>query len=346
MLICLYLAGYVSPQSNVFFSFFALGAPFIYLLNILLLLYWIYRWRVWAIVIAIPLLGGIGGIGNFIQLSITKEYDSSRDKGKELCIVTYNTHRMGGEAATMEFFSSIIDSISNTKADIVCLQEFFIKDSSKLNRAGKLFKEYPYQLYQGNAKKSLSHYRGLVVLSKYPIVDGTYHQFPPLENGFLQCDIIHRDDTISLFNTHLQTTSFNVVVGDYQGVSGLVDSENRVSQSKQVLDSLANNFKLRAIQADSLVHLSQRSSKNIIILGDFNSPPMSYAYTTISSGLRDAFREQGSGYGSTYRALLGGIFRIDYLFYNDTYYDCIEYESPEWVMSDHKPVIVTLKQKN
>ncbi len=341
MLICVYIAGYVSPQSTVIFSFFALGAPLIYLLNIVLLIYWIFRWRPWLTVIAIPLCLGFYGIGNFIQVDFQKEYESKRDRDEELKIVSFNTNRMGGDKAEVWHFGAVLDSLSLLDADVLCLQEFAIRDSQQLDIVDKFFDNYPYRVYQGKPEKGLWHYRGLLIASKYPLKNGTYHQFPPLENGFLCSDVIYRDDTIHLFNTHLQTTSFNALAGK-KGVYGLVESDSTVAYSKKAIDNFSKNFRLRAIQADSIAYLRDSLGGNVLVVGDFNTPAMTYSYNTISDGLEDAFRQSGSGYGSTYRAL-NGIFRIDYVLYDRDYFQSVEYQSPEWRLSDHKPVIVSLK---
>ena len=58
-----------------------------------------------------------------------------------------------------------------------------------------------------------------------------------------------------------------------------------------------------------------QSGKYLLVCGDFNDSPISYAHHTIGKGLTDAYREAGWGPGFSYnRNFL--YFRIDHLFVN------------------------------
>ena len=87
----------------------------------------------------------------------------------------------------------------------------------------------------------------------------------------------------------------------------------------------------------------QNCKHKMIVCGDFNDSPTSFAYGTLSKGLKDAFIESGSGLGNTYIGPFPSL-RIDYILY-DKSFDSYNYKSINTNYSDHK-LIETLLIKN
>ena len=83
----------------------------------------------------------------------------------------------------------------------------------------------------------------------------------------------------------------------------------------RITSRLKKSFIKRAIEVDVIKEHMNKSPFPIIICGDFNDTPNSYAYKKISHGLKDSFLEQGIGIGSTF---LGKIpfLRIDYILHS------------------------------
>ena len=63
---------------------------------------------------------------------------------------------------------------------------------------------------------------------------------------------------------------------------------------------LKRAFVKRAKQADLIEASINTSPYPVIVCGDFNDTPCSYAYNTISTTLKDAFVESGNGFGRSY----------------------------------------------
>jgi endonuclease/exonuclease/phosphatase family metal-dependent hydrolase len=82
----------------------------------------------------------------------------------------------------------------------------------------------------------------------------------------------------------------------------------------------------------------------ILICGDFNDPPYSYAYNTISHELKDCYTEKGKGFGISYNGSFLP-YRIDYILHSK-YFECLKYSMVRKKLSDHYPVVVTLKTKH
>ena len=73
-----------------------------------------------------------------------------------------------------------------------------------------------------------------------------------------------------------------------------------------------------------------------IISGDFNDTPSSYAVNAMAQGLKNAFREKGSGFGRTYNGNFPN-YQIDYIMASPQF-EVADYQIIEKRLSDHYPV--------
>ena len=85
-------------------------------------------------------------------------------------------------------------------------------------------------------------------------------------------------------------------------------------------------------EAQAIKEHIQNSPYPIILCGDFNDTPLSYAYYTISKNLKDAFKESGKGIGQSFVKIPA--LRIDYILHNERFnsYNYIKYKKK---LSDH-----------
>ncbi|MFI3287302.1 MAG: endonuclease/exonuclease/phosphatase family protein [Rikenellaceae bacterium] len=342
-LLCAIVAGGVDPRETVWLQFFAMAIPFIYLALCFVLIIWILLWHRTMIFVSLGvLLATSFSVGGFVQLEWGKKYPGEKKTAEELTLVSYNTHCMGNFDDSKERLSEICNRLDSLDSDIICFQEFMVRDSSELAIVDELFDKYAYRIYQKNPTESLSGYTGRIILSKYPLSRRRNYNSGDYGSGFTSCDMVHLGDTIRIFNCHLQTTGFNKINKE-QSVMKFLEGDSTKIQSQKTASIMAENFRERAAQADTLSQKIESFKNGVLVIGDFNATPMSYTYETIKGDLSDAFRDAGDGYGSTYREM-GGFFRIDYVLYNSSLYECESYQSPDWTYSDHKPVIVTLKK--
>ena len=61
---------------------------------------------------------------------------------------------------------------------------------------------------------------------------------------------------------------------------------------------------------------------------------------TLKGDLEDGFQEVGNGYAATYKGFKN-LLRIDYIFHSPSM-KAVEYETIDFDMSDHNPVLLTL----
>ena len=100
----------------------------------------------------------------------------------------------------------------------------------------------------------------------------------------------------------------------------------------------------RARQADSVAAILRESPYPVIVCGDFNDLPGSYAYTTIRGPLSDAYEDYGRPFGRTYNRLSPTL-RIDNIFYDPETFRCIDFKTVPTTLSDHNPIVATFEIK-
>jgi endonuclease/exonuclease/phosphatase (EEP) superfamily protein YafD len=106
---------------------------------------------------------------------------------------------------------------------------------------------------------------------------------------------------------------------------------------------LKTAFALRAEQAKVIANYISDSPYMVIVMGDFNDTPQSYAYRKIRRGNTDAFRKAGRGFGNTYRGELPS-FRIDYIMHDEALVP-YDFKRIKIDYSDHFPIITWLSMQ-
>ena len=217
--------------------------------------------------------------------------------------------------------SRMIDIIKQNEPDIACFQEMVAEDSTvtdhghvdeflqKLN-----FKNY---FYSYNVKEDFWGYAhfGIMIFSKYPIINKqTISTYPNDYNSIFQyADIVKGADTIRVFNIHLQSLRFSKENLKYIDKPTVEDENTAIKESKNIISKFKRGFLRRQLQADRIRAEIDKSPYPVIVTGDFNDVPNSYAYHTIGKGLNNAFAEKGSGLGRTFSGI-SPVLRIDNIF--------------------------------
>ncbi len=184
------------------------------------------------------------------------------------------------------------------KTDILCLQEANPYSIQLLSR----YLDFPYKHQYGT--------HGAMLMSKLRFIDKGSIPFSNQTNSCSWADIDLISDTIRVFCLHLQS---NQVSKTAESIN-----ENNIGQSgtwKKILSMFKRyrDFaKYRAEEVKKVKKAAENSPFPVIITGDFNDQPLSYAYHILSENMQDAFVEKGQGPGSTYRGTLPFL-RIDYI---------------------------------
>lgn len=106
------------------------------------------------------------------------------------------------------------------------------------------------------------------------------------------------------------------------------------------IHKLNEAYRTRAIQVNQLREAADSIGGNIIIAGDFNDVPLSYAIHCLKeAGFKEAYPSLAMGPGFTYHADRL-YFRIDHILYRGTLKP-VSLDIPKVNLSDHYPMIMT-----
>ncbi len=325
---CAYLGRWVNPNTAWVFAFAGMAAPVLYIANLVLALYWIVRWRRWALLSGIVLIAGAGCVSLFFKPVLGQHRPEVRS---ELTVMSYNVEAfVSGLEGTAEF-------IRIQEPDIMCLQEFKCPSAAREAYVDSLM-GLPYQAHSYTKPNDAGGGAGLAIYSRWRIIDRGEVLFEGSANSAMWADVVVGGDTLRIFNCHLQSTS--VSRSDVEYVEDFVREESP-SRTRSIASKLRRSFWMRAAQADTLAPLIHNSPYKTIVCGDFNDTPMSYAYTRIRGDLRDAFVQSGAGAPNTYKGLFN-MLRIDYVLLPRTM-RAVSYDTPAGPYSDHKPVVVGMR---
>lgn len=330
-----FAAGYIPPEEKEWISFPGLVLLPVLAVNLLMLIVWLAAKSGWLWVPLAVLLLNAGFILSMFQLRIRPRPDVPRSE--QIKIITYNVDNFyAGGRSTLD---SIARWVASEEPDIVCLQECPPGYYMPFDTVAAHFRFFPYHCSTRSADENAA----LVIFSRYPILSCEPVLYPGTTNRTLVATLLADGDTIRVINNHLQTTSVNAVKPRLYQAKAQRDALEGTEAAFQMAFQMKRNFVLRAEQADFVRQLIRSSSVPVIVCGDFNDTPASYAYHRVKGVLTDGFRQAGSGFGYTFRELRR-LFRIDYIFYSSNFQG-IRYDSPALPYSDHNPVVCTIFPK-
>lgn len=340
-LLLAYTARYVSPAVQCIFAFFGLLYPYLLVVNILFIFYWIARRRKQFLYSLIMILCGWSLLTSYVQLAFNDE--GASDFGKRFKIMSYNVklfdlYNWNDNLNTRNAF---FDLIQHQDADILCFQEFYSSDGGALDNLDTLIqlqRAKNYHVTYTSTLRKTDHWGG-AIFSSFPILaKGAIKLSTSNTNNNLAmyADLLVNGDTLRVYNIHLQSINFNKQ--DYKFVEELINKQNTedLKQSKGIFNRLKFAYQNRAHQAELIRKHIEKSPYSVFVCGDFNDTPASYAYATLVEGLTDSFMESGVGFGRTYVGKVPS-FRIDYILHSKDY-NGVEFQTVEKQLSDHYPI--------
>ena len=216
---------------------------------------------------------------------------------------------------------------------IWCFQEFPKRGKATLRSAGFSWLKPRRRLFTWPREA------GPALASSYPVKDWTTYMFEDEDAGqgrVLQADVETPAGLVRVFNVHLQSLHFDHA--DYDAVEEGPSRE----QGARLWGSSQDASKARALQAQELVRRMEESPYPVIVAGDFNDTPMSYAMHALrGSRAEDTFAAASFGPGGTHLGAIPGL-RIDGIL-ADTTLQCVSHHTHGVVMSDHRPVTAVLQ---
>lgn len=265
-------------------------------------------------------------------------------------ILSWNVHMFNffGKGGKPE--QRMIQKVRNQNADIFCTQELvFSLDTNSSFTLEKMKKQLGYTYgvvgndrsfgVHTNIKTAKEKYHPFCIgiFSKYPIIKWKKIQsLPEYNHTFLWADIALKEDTVRVFNIHLQ--SMYLAKDDYDFIEHIdrQDVDEVSNHGKSIIKKIKNANYLRAIQILDVKKVILESPHPVILAGDFNDVPNSYAYQQMRLLLQDAFLQKGKGIGRTFLKISPTL-RIDYIFY-PAHFQIHDFKTHSWQMSDHNAI--------
>ena len=235
---------------------------------------------------------------------------------------------MGGFAKPEK--NEVLRYLTTQNADVICLQEVDVyKDPKYLTLSEvkqALGAKYPYS-YIDFSVYNKRHQYGTMVWAKYPLIHKQSIHYETKGNLSNRCDLVVGHDTIRLINNHLESYK--------------LESED-LNNMERIEAKWRRAIPLRNKQAQVVRAEIEASPYPVIVVGDFNSVALSYAYWHISRGLHDAWNSVHPWeWGATYEYKGFGL-RIDYILCSDPLQP-VRCRVEQTTGSDHRPVIATLE---
>jgi len=343
------LTPYLSPEKFWWVGFAGIAAPYIIILLLFSILFWLFVKPLWAISLLIMLLIGYRQVSVVFAFHFKNTFSEKKDSSN-IRIVDWNLRGFNGlyqSRNTKKMVrTELAESILKLNPDIICLQEFnhsygtTTHPHEQANNIDLFTPTHPYYYFSKDYKTANGYTAGSIIFSKFPIIDTGRLRFPKGESA-LFIDIQKGTDTIRIYTTHLQ--SFKFKKNDYENIDKVENNDSAaLTASKNVFEKMRPAFKKRAIQADLLKEWLQNTPHPSILTGDFNDVPNSYTYFTIRGNRQDAFLQKSCGIGRTFVSLAPTL-RIDYIL-PDKSFKVKQFELEDEGLSDHFMLVADLKK--
>ncbi len=333
-----YLAPIVNPEKFWLIAFFGLAYPFLLLGNVILIIYWLIRKSVWVFFSVVVIAIGWNILNKNIGLRGTSSTESRPPNN--LRLMTYNVHNFKRYGAKNDISTKheILEIISKEQPDIIGFQEFFTRKHGQYNMIDSIQRILQCNSYYFEpAGSNNDEAYGIAVFSKFPIVAHGLIQLTQRssENQCIYVDIKKGEKVIRVYSVHLQSIRFDPE--DYRYLNSVTQQgKPDVSSTKRLGSKLKSAFMKRSEQVFKVKSHADACPYPYIISGDFNDTPTSFAVNQMCKGLKNAFREKGSGLGRTYNGSFPN-YQIDYVMTSQQF-DITRYNIIEKKLSDHYPV--------
>lgn len=327
----------VPPDANILAPFLAYGIPVLMAVQLVFAAMWGLRAKpVHFIFPLLTLAMGYPHIRSTLAINISPDVEHH-----DLKVVSYNIRMMQGyglmRERTRDEADALVEWLMGTKADVICLQEFY----NSPERFGFDFDslmadvglKYHY-FSKANRSDWMKGNLGMCVYSRYPMSGGkTLYKDIKRNNQILHCDITTPKGKIRVFNVHLHSLQLKE-----RELETNTPSDQLKQNAKVVGSKLKTGFQVRRQQVAVLDSALAANNLPVLVCGDFNDMPYSYTYYTMRQRLGNAFEAAGSGFDFSFNGKIPFL-RIDNQFYSSEF-KVLNFETWDNVAySDHFPIV-------
>jgi endonuclease/exonuclease/phosphatase family metal-dependent hydrolase len=312
-----YTSYYISPETIPLISFLSLSIPVLIIINIAFVLYWLVKLKKQFIISLLVLIIGFPLLSKFYSFNNKKTFLSSDIKIMSYNVRLFNLYKWIPKKNIDKKINSFIKA---KNPDVLCLQEYH----TNLN----LIKLFPYKYIKTSNKPNNF---GDAIFSKYKIINSGSLNFKHTTNNVIFADIIKSNDTIRIYNTHLESFKINPI------------KESITKKNAETLKiRVEKAFKKQVSQVTKLLNHQKETTYKTIICGDFNNTAFSWVYHQLNQHKKDAFEIAGNGFGSTYK--FGFPMRIDFILADENM-TINNFKTFSVNYSDHFPIMARINLK-
>lgn len=229
--------------------------------------------------------------------------------------------------------------ILDQDADIVVIQEGLVYFSFEQLKTVKpmlkeLYEKYPYR------KKE---FYDVGIISKYPFTEVKSEALSrDTLNYFIKAwDVEAPGGDLRVVNMHLSSLRFTL--NDSQVIESMNVPSDRKMRIRSVAHKIGNGFISHSRQAKAVRQLLDETPGDVLVMGDMNDTPGSFAYRTVSGeDMRDAWAD--SGFGPIYTFHAHHLYvKIDHILYRGDMkvLSCHRDKAGE---SDHYPLVAVFER--
>lgn len=318
---------YLSPEKIWFAALFGMAYPYLWLANLVFIVFWIIIKPKFLLFSLLVMLAGYNHMGNYLQFSGRKTTENG------VRVTSYNVKYFMGNTdfPNKENADHILNFLRKNNADIICLQEV------RLNKR-QVFDIKNHKLPQINHIQLAhsSNEGGQLTMTRFPILYMGEIRFKNSGNMIIYTDMLINGDTVRVYNCHLQ--SYRLRPKEINSIDSMeFDSHQK---NKEKIKKLSVKFKSaiikRAEQAAALREHLDQCPYPVIVCGDFNDTPVSFTYHMVRGNLEDSFTQSGKGTANTYNGKLPS-FRIDYILHSPKF-SSYNFGVSTLNHSDHYPI--------
>jgi endonuclease/exonuclease/phosphatase family metal-dependent hydrolase len=315
------LAGFINPGICYIFAFAGLGFPILYGIHLLNTLFNLKNRR-WFWILLIFLILGSPLMLRHYSLPLK----ANRNIGK-YNLISYNIEGfyMPRKAKAAEKGNGVLKDLLMQSPEIMFFQEFHFR---KIKSDDEIYRQYPHYFPKERSNTN-------VIFSAYPLINGgklSSHG----EVFAVYADVVFPEQTIRLINVHLRSIMLNSERKLLQPNVNETIKRSTLRKLIRTFRKLRNAFKHRALEIKALKKLIEDSPFPVLLAGDFNDTPASYAYRQIGIRLKDASFLKGHGWRRTYLKSTFPL-KIDHIF-TAPQIRAMHYEHFSFGHSDHYPV--------
>jgi endonuclease/exonuclease/phosphatase family metal-dependent hydrolase len=336
LLLISYLSAWINPASAVWLALLGLFYPVWLIINLVFVIFWLLNLRRQFLLSLVCILLGWPFFSSYYQL---KGQEKPFDPETSIRVMSYNVRNFNhqGWIPRTDIKNQVERLIERESPDIVCFQEYMnFANTPKTPQGYFQNEQFVYKSF------------GFGLFSKFPIINSKLESFemgtPSVVHKFAVTDLLIKGDTVRLFNVHLASIKLEFHKYGFLKNPEKESQEQIKTDVKTILHRIKTAFVHRGNQMKVLKEKIAESPYPVILCGDINDTPFSYATYQLSRELSDTYKTAGKGFVKTFVTSPLPL-RIDYIYHHEEW-NSFNYKVIEEAYSDHYPVLVDIEVKS